>query len=211
MRARLTDALLGKTRGALLGLFYVHPETAFYYRRIVRLLEGISPGSIQRELSTLTKLGLIVRSTTGQQVFYQANRDHPIFPELSALLDKTVGLWSVLRTALKPVWNKIEVAFIYGSLARFDERPDSDIDLFIVGGPKLEQVIAALSGYEAKLGRSINPNVYSLKEFKSRLKSGNHFVRSVVRGDKVFLKGSEDELRKLGGEWLAEAGADESR
>jgi predicted nucleotidyltransferase len=202
MRAKragaLADVLFGKGRGAILGLLYGHPDESLYYRQITRQLNGVSVGTLQRELATLAQLGLIDRSTVGKQVFYRANRNHPVFPELRALVAKTVGAIQVVRAALAPLAENISLAFIYGSMARQEEKAESDIDLLVVGKVTLEEVLTHLGDIEASLGRAVNPTVCSLAEFKSKLASGNHFLNSVVRGEKVFLMGDEDELRKVG-------------
>lgn len=118
----LADVLFGKGRGAVLSLLYGHSDQSFYYRQITRLLNGMSVGNLQRELETLMHLGLIERSTVGNQVFYRANRSQPVFPWLRALVAKTVGAFEVLRTALAPLTEQISVAFIYGSMARRQEK-----------------------------------------------------------------------------------------
>ena len=205
------DVLFGKGRGAILGLLYEHPDQAFYYRQLTRELKGLSVGTLQRELATLSQLGLIERSAVGKQVFYRANRNHPIFPELRALVAKTVGAIPTLRSALAPLADRISVAFVYGSMARREEKAESDIDLLIVGKLELEDVIARLGNVEVSLRRPVNPTVYSPAEFRTKLTSGNHFLNSVVRGDKAFLIGDEDELRKVGGIRLAEGRTDQPR
>ncbi len=208
MRARpvtLADVLFGKGRGELLALIYGHPEESFYYRQITRRLAKVSPGTLQRELDLLSRLGLIGRSTVGNQVFYRANRDHPVFPELRALIAKTLGAIQVLRAGLAPIADRISAAFIYGSMARQEERAESDIDLLVVGGISLEEVFGCVNGVESSLGRPVNPTVYSPVEFKSKLATGNHFLNSVVRGKKIFLIGDEGELRKMGGIRVAQS------
>jgi predicted nucleotidyltransferase len=214
MRARpgaLADVLFGKGRGAILALLYGHPDQSFYYREMTRRLNVVSVGTLQRELDTLSQLGLIDRSTIGKQVFYRANRNHPVFPELRALVAKTVGAIQVLGSALAPLTERISLAFIYGSVARQEEKADSDIDLLIVGKVTLDDVLAHVGKAEASLGRAVNPTVYSLTEFKKKLASGNHFLNSVVGGEKLFLIGDEDELRKVGGIRLAESRTHQSR
>ncbi len=211
MRAKtVADLLLGKARGAVLGLLYEHPDQSFYYRQLTRELKGLSVGTLQRELDTLSQLGLIERSAFGKQVFYRANRSHPVFPELRALVGKTVGAIPMLRSALAPLADRISVAFIYGSMARQQERAESDIDLMVVGGATLEDVLVNVGAIERSLRRAVNPTVYSVPEFKTKLASGNHFVKSVVRGEKIFLIGDEDELRKMGGIRLAQSRTDQS-
>ena len=83
--------------------------------------------------------------------------------------------------------------------------------MLIVGKVTLEDVLTQLGDVEPSLGRAVNPTVYSVAEFKTKLASGNHFLNSVVRGDKVFLIGDEDELRKVGGIRLAQSRAHQSR
>lgn len=152
----------------------------------------------QRELDTLAELGLIARSNVGKQVFYQVNRQHPAFGELRALVTKTVGTFDVLRTALAPIAQRIALAFIYGSGAKYEERTGSDIDLMIVGAVTVEEVLEKVASAERALGRSVNPTIYSVTEFKSKLTTKSHFINSVARGPKVFLQGDEDELRRIG-------------
>jgi predicted nucleotidyltransferase/DNA-binding HxlR family transcriptional regulator len=207
----LAHMLFGKARGALLALLYGHPDESFYYRQITRRLGNISTGTLQRELETLSRLGLVDRTTVGNQVFYRANRNHPVFSELRALVAKTVGAIQVLREALASIADRISIAFIYGSMARGQEKAESDIDLLIVGKVTLEDVLGSVSNIELSLGRSVNPTVYSSAEFKAKLASGNHFLNSVARGEKIFLIGDENELREVGGIRMAEAGAHESR
>src|SRR5690349_23122049 len=98
----LADFLFGRTRGAILALLYGHADQSFYTRQIARELDA-SVGAIQRELETLAKIGIIKRSSVGNQVFYQVNKNAPVFPEMRSLVNKTVGTVSVLRTALKPI------------------------------------------------------------------------------------------------------------
>lgn len=207
----LADVLFGKARGAILALLYGHPDQSFYYRQITRQLQSVSSGTVQRELETLSQLGLIHRSAVGKQVFYKANRSHPVFPELRTLVEKTVGAFQVLRSALAPLADRFSLAFIYGSMARQEEKAESDIDLLVVGEVTLKDVLEGLADIETSLGRAVNPTVYSATEFKSKLATGNHFVNSVVRGPKVFLIGDENELRKVGGIRLAESRANQSR
>lgn len=207
----LGHVLFGKVRGAILALLYGHADQSFYYRQLTRQLPGVGTGAVQRELDTLSQLGLITRTSMGTQVFYQANSSHPAFPEIRALVAKTVGVFQVLQSALLPLADRITAAFVYGSIARQEEKSDSDVDLMIVGKVTLEEVLEKLSQVEKSLGRPINPTVYSVAEFSSKLTAGNHFLNSVLRGERVFVIGDEDELGRLRKEQLDSSSTDESR
>jgi predicted nucleotidyltransferase len=203
----VADLLFGRTRGAVLALLYGHVDQSFYTRQIAREVDA-SVGAVQRELENLSKVGLIVRSSVGSQVFYQANREAPVFSEMRALVSKTIGIFSVLQSALHPLAQRVLVAFVYGSVAREEETAQSDVDLLVVGKATLDEVLSRLASVEKNIGRPINPTVYSVAEFKSKLAGRNHFLNAVLNGQKVFLVGDENELRKVGGVRLAKARAD---
>jgi predicted nucleotidyltransferase len=193
--AFIDDLIFGQTRGRLLSLLYGMPDESFYVRQIARQIET-SPGSVQRELGLLTDSELIERSILGSQVFYRANRSHPVFPELRALLAKTTGVFQLLKTALVPLSSRIDFAFVYGSVARGEEKAASDIDLMVVGAVSLDEILDAVSPLEKSLRRPVNPTIYSLQELKERIRSGNHFLRSLADSKKVFLIGNENEFRE---------------
>jgi uncharacterized protein len=192
----LTDVLFGQTRRAVLGYLYSQPEKPFYLRELARHA-GTGLGAVQREVVKLAEAGILRRSVRGNQVFYQANRENPIFQELKSIVSKTVGTHDILREALLPMRERIRVAFVYGSVARHEERADSDIDLMVVGEVPFTQIVAAITPAQERLGREINPTVYPVAEFQSKLKAKNHFLKSVLRQKKLFVLGDENELTGL--------------
>lgn len=200
MRTPLTpvgDLLFGQTKGRILALLYGASDQTFFVRQIARQIDG-SVGTVQRELGLLADIGLILRSEVGNQVFYRANQEHPDFPELRALVAKTSGIFQMLRAALAPLSNRIKLAFVYGSVARGEEKAASDIDLMVIGSVSLDDVLDAVAPVEKQLGRPVNPTIYTLDDLKKRFRSGNHFLQSLKESKKVFLIGTEDEFRKAG-------------
>jgi predicted nucleotidyltransferase len=189
------DLLFGQTRGRILALLYGAPDEGFYVRQIAREI-ATSAGSVQRELALLSGAGLIERSVLGAQVFYRANREHPAFPELRALLAKTAGVFQLLKMAISRLSARIDYAFVYGSVARGEEKAASDIDLMVIGTVSLDEVLDAVNPLEKRLRRPVNPTIYSFKEFKKRFHSGNHFLQALQKSKKVFLIGDEDEFRE---------------
>lgn len=205
----LADLLFGRTRGAVLALLYGRADETFYTRQIAREVDA-SVGAVQRELENLTRVGLVVRTALGSQVFYQANQLAPVFSEMRALVNKTVGVFHMLRSALHPLSKRIAVAFVYGSVARREETAKSDIDLMVVGKASIDDVLSHISSVEKNVRRPINPTVYSISEFKSKIADGNHFLKAVLNSKKVFLLGDNNELEKVGGVRLAKTGANKS-
>jgi predicted nucleotidyltransferase len=198
MRTPLTSVgqlLFGQTRGRILALLYGAPDESFFVRQIARQIDT-SVGSVQRELTLLAAAGLIGRSIIGSHVFYRVNQGHPDFPELRALLAKTTGVFHMLKAALARLSSKIDVAFVYGSVARGDDKATSDIDLMVIGAVSLDEVLDAVAPLEKQLRRPVNPTIYSRKDLKSRLQRGNHFLQSLMKSKKVFLIGDENEFRK---------------
>jgi len=194
----LSSLLFGKTRKAILSLLYGHPEESYYLRQIVRRT-GYGLGTVQRELILLTDAGIIRRLDSGHQVYFQANRASPVFKELKSLITKSVGIGDTLRTALSSFDDRIEVALVYGSVARGEENQRSDIDLLVVGDVAFGEVVKALRSAQERLGREINPTVYPVEEFRSRVSEEHYFIRNVLNGPKIFVIGDEDDLKRLAG------------
>ncbi|HEY6349149.1 MAG TPA: ArsR family transcriptional regulator [Candidatus Angelobacter sp.] len=189
-------SLFGQTRGALLALLYGHIDQSFYLRQLVREV-GAGHGALQRELKHLTDLGLLVRRMQGNQVLYQANSQSPIFPEIRSLIAKTVGVHDAIRSVLARLGSEIQIAFIYGSVARQMERANSDVDLMVLGNVSFGDVVTSLATAQKNIAREINPAVSSLPEFQSKLKSGNHFILNVMKEKKLFVVGTEHDLAQL--------------
>jgi len=190
------EALFPGTRRKVLSLFFMHPDKQFYFREVLKLT-GTKQGTIQRELKSLTKTGILELETRGNQTYYSVNKSHPIYAELRRIVLKTFGLVDVLRDALSPLKRKIEVAVIYGSIASGEETAKSDIDLLVIGKISFDSLSVAISKVEKELRREINPTLYPTKEFKEKIKRKNHFLRSVLKSKMIFLIGNEDDLARL--------------
>lgn len=192
----LASLLFRIYRQRVLGLLLLNPERSYYVREIARLT-NTAAGTIHKELARLAAAGLLVRESVGNQVRYSANRDCPVFGELVSILRKTSGLVDVLAEALSPVENQIILAFVFGSLARGEQEPGSDVDVMLVGGIGFADAVRVLHPVQATLQREINPVVYSPDEFHRRNTNGDSFIREVIAKPKLFIVGNENELGKL--------------
>ena len=182
-------------RRQVLALLLLHPERKLHVREISRLT-GTTAGTMNKELSRLHEAGLLDRERVGNQVRYSANLSHQIYSELSGILRKTVGVADVLIEALTPIAESIDLAFIYGSVAKGTETSGSDIDLLLVGSADFGQVADALHGAEKKVGREVNPKVFSRREWKARLDARDAFVAEILKAPKIMLIGEVDGPRK---------------
>jgi predicted nucleotidyltransferase len=198
----LSAALFGKTRREVLALLFTNTDESFYLRQAIRTI-GLGQGTVQRELTRLTDAGLLVRFVKGHQVYYQANRQSPIFSEMRSLIIKTAGVGDILRAALSDFLDRILLAFIFGSMAAKTHKATSDVDLMMVGDLSFAEVTAALQPAQEKLNREVNSTVYSVAEFRKKLRTGHHFIKTVIQEPKIFLIGDESELKKLGQKRLA--------
>ena len=166
----------------------------------VRELErrsGLAIGTVRQELDRLAKLGLIAARTDGNRRYYAAREDHPLYPEIRGLVLKTSGLADLLRSALKKEKN-IQVAFVFGSFAHSREQAHSDIDLLVIGRVTLRQLSKLLAGVAEKVGREINPKVFTPEEFHRRKRTSDHFLRNVLSEPRIFIIGDEHELGTVG-------------
>jgi predicted nucleotidyltransferase len=193
------DVLFPKTRQAILAATFGPPQRWWYMRELARHLRR-TPSSLQRELASLVRGGILLQRHEGKHVYFKAAADSPIFPELQGLILKTVGLADVIRDALKPLADRIQWAFIYGSVARSEEHTASDVDLMIIGQVGLAEVSTPLRYAERRLHRTVNPTTYTADELTAKVKSNHHFVTTVVRSKRLFILGDAREFGRTFGE-----------
>ncbi|MBA2491287.1 MAG: nucleotidyltransferase domain-containing protein [Gammaproteobacteria bacterium] len=194
-RKGLSDALFTATQRRVLGLLFGNPDRSYYVNEILRFADmGI--GAVQRELESLEAAGLLNVTKIGNQKHYQANRQSPIFEELRAIVIKAFGVADVLRVALASLAGHVQAAFIYGSVAKGTDTASSDIDVMVVGHDiSCPDVIGALEESEKALGRAINPTLYNRQELQRKLAAGNAFLNRVFKQPRIFLIGSDDDIK----------------
>ena len=190
-RTSLGDALFSPVQQRVLGLLFGQPHREFQSSELIAMVDA-GTGATHRVLQRLAQSGLVHVRTSGRQKYYQANRDSPIFDELTGLVRKTVGLAEPLREALQPLAESITAAFVYGSIAKGSDRADSDIDVIVVGHDlDYGAVFQALEAAERALGRKINPTVMTPEEWQTKATQSDSFVSRVMAGPRVFLLGDE--------------------
>lgn len=193
-RISVADALFSKGQQRVLGILFGDPTRSFYASEIIART-GAGSGAAQRELARLESAGLVATSRRGNQKHYQANPASPVFSELRGLVLKTSGLADVLRGALAPLASMIDAAFVYGSVAKGEESSASDVDLLIIADHLAYPILFAhLEDATTRLGRAVNPTIYSAAELKKRVRARNSFVIRVLSQPKLWLIGDDDAL-----------------
>jgi predicted nucleotidyltransferase len=174
-----------------------------HLREVVRL-SGVGTGSVQRELTRLVNAGLVTRERRGSQVHFSANTASPVFGEVYGLIAKTIGIAGVLRSAFRNLEpDTIDVAFIHGSVARGEQRAESDVDVIVVGTAGLRALQPTVQDTAARVGREINVSTYTRHEFTRKLRAGDPFLSRAVEGPRIALFGVDDDVDRMVRESLA--------
>lgn len=158
---------------------------------------GCTIGPIQSELRKLSALQLVLSRRSGNRLYYSANREHPLYPEIHSLVLKTSGLCDFLKQQLM-LRDDIQIAFVFGSMAAGKESAASDIDLMVIGNIGLRGLSGLLADFRSRIGRDVNPHVFTGGEFLKRKMEGEHFISSVLSANKMFVKGTENDLEEMG-------------
>ena len=206
------DSIMSKTRQRLMAAFLVDPKRSWYGRDLARHLK-LAPSTLQRDLKRLQRGGVVRTWRDGNRVYFQADAQSPIYPDLRSLLVKTVGVVDVVREELQPLQKTIRVAAIYGSMATGTETTASDVDLLVVGAVDFADLSAAVAKVSFRLLRPLNPRLYSEAEFrrKASAKAGSHFIHSILAKPMLFVIGMRSDLETIIGGTSRRAGANGSK
>jgi predicted nucleotidyltransferase len=195
-KLRPNDALFPKIRQRVLGTLFMHSAEWRYLSDLAQEL-AVSPSSLQREIHNLIAAEILEAETRGNRLYFRPNKDGTLFPELSRIVLKTSGLADIVLESLRSFSKKIDVAFIYGSIARGEWRDDSDVDIMIIGAIQLLELALPIRRLEKMLKRSINPVLLNQAEAKKMLRSSNHFLDTVLAAPKLMLIKNDRELVRL--------------
>jgi len=176
----------------------MHPGEQYYIRQLSGILE-LDSTNLGKELDRLCNLGIVSRSRSGNQKHYSANQECPIYTDLRNIVIKTVGVGDRLKSLLKPVTDRIEIAFVYGSIASGSFSKSSDLDLLVVGDISHRELVSHLRKAGPEIGREVNASCFSRSEFAEKLQEKG-FIWRISNGDKIFVIGGDDELRVMGKE-----------
>jgi predicted nucleotidyltransferase len=200
---RLQALFYSKIRAEVFRQLFSVADKPVYLNQL-RKDTGFASRSIEEELKKLQALDLIVAIPDRSRVNFTANKAHPLYNELRSIVLKTSGLQDVLEEALaaSPL---VDFAFVFGSLARDTEHAASDLDLMVIGTVTNRELAQILRGVSDRIGREINPHIFTREELLQRLQKDDHFLGNVLALPTRFIIGKQDEFEKLVGRRLAPA------
>ena len=158
----LLPILRSQQQGEILALLLGDPDLELSLTEIAART-GTPHASVHREIERAERAGLVVTRKLGNTRLVRANTASPYYAGLAEVLTRAFGVPAVLAEALQPV-NGIAAAYIYGSWAARHEgqtgqRPVGDIDVLVLGEPDRDQLYAALSDAEERLGRPVQATI----------------------------------------------------
>ena len=182
-----------KIRQKILARFFAGENRKFYINELARLI-NTTQGTCRRELNKLVDMGLLTTSKEGNLLYYQVTKQNPLYTEFSAIIQKTIGIEAKLKSSLYGL-KGISYAFIFGSYVKREFKPESDIDIVIIGIIKEDSLIRVFRDVEKVIGREINYHIYTEKEFKNKLRTDS-FIKNIIK-DYIIIKGDENAFREL--------------
>jgi len=188
----ISNLFKSKVRKALFKLYFTNPDSEFYLRELERML-SIPVSMIRKELLRLEKEGIFISHKKGNLTYYHVNKSYPLFSELKSIVFKTIGVQGLLEDALRKI-KGIEVAFIYGSYARGNEKASSDIDLCIIGTINEDILVRRINKLEKLIKREINYTLYTKKEFTEKRRKKDSFILDLISNQKIILIGEKNGL-----------------
>jgi predicted transcriptional regulator len=157
--------IASKTRIKLLIRFFFNPKTRSYLRELAKEF-NISTNSVREELNQLTKTQLLKSQRNGRQVFYMANQEHPLFPELKSMVGKVMGIDKVIDSIVKRLGD-LERAYLLDDYA--EGKDTGIIDLLLVGNIDQYHLNDLSRKTERYIKRKIRSLVLTRQEFDELL------------------------------------------
>lgn len=170
----------------LLALLLLQPERSWTLQELSDTL-GAPQSSVHRELGRAESAGIIRRDATVRPHRFRAATDEPLHEPLAILLSRSVGVEEQLRTTLERPG--VSAAVIYGSWASGTRRPDSDIDVLVVGDADLRELRRLVRPVGKTAGRTIDLTVLTADEFQGLLADRSSFARRVLEAPTTPLVG----------------------
>ena len=170
MKQQVLDSLFAglissKTRIKLLVRFFFNPAIRSYLRELAKEF-NLSTNAVREELTQLTKTNLLKSERNGRSVYYTANPDHPLFPELKSMVGKVMGIDQVIDGIVNRL-GALERAYLIGDYA--EGKDTGIIDLILVGKINDHHLADLSKKTERYIQRKIRTLILTTEEYKDFL------------------------------------------
>ena len=176
MENLLTGLIASKTRIKLLMRFFFNPEARSYLRELAKEF-NVSSNAVREELNQLKKTDLLISEKNGRQVFYKANTEHALFPELKSMVSKVMGIDQVIDSIITRLGN-LERAYLVDDYA--EGKDTGIIDILLIGEIDRYHLNDLTRKTERYVKRKIRSLVLTKDEF-------NDFLPELERRPQVLI------------------------
>ena len=149
--------------------------------------DDFSLWSVQQALSTLTELGVVETRAIGRAMVHTINENHYSIQPLRALLDPVGALRGIVRSVVD---SRVVNVILYGSVARGEARPDSDVDLAVIAAPDWDGRVELGDAVRIGIGNDCDVVVFTPNQFDRLVASQEEPVVGQILSDGVALVGS---------------------
>ena len=177
----------GSARYKALRVLFEHPGRGYGARELAAVA-SIDPGATSRWLRRWAEVGLLEKQGQGRSVKYAAATGGELAP-LAQLLRQDSNMVRILRDRLAELEQPVQAAAIFGSVARGEERTDSDIDLLLITANSRLQMQAHFKPAGRLLGRAVNVLTFSPQDWKEA--PGNpELIGEILRNPIIPIEGT---------------------
>ncbi len=182
-----------KIRQKIVLLFIYNPEKKYYINETAKLIKT-SAGTSQRELERLVKSGFLAKERKANLVYFKINAANPLLSDIKSIVNKTIGLEIILKKELEEI-KDIDFVFLFGSYAKGNFNANSDIDLYVIGKIKENNLYKKIRNIEEQIHKEINYHLSTREEFGEKLKQS--FFHKEILSKYVLIVGDDYEFEKF--------------
>lgn len=172
-------------KSQILTILFLNEKQEFYIREIAYKLNR-SPRGVLYELNSLESEGILTSRYVGKLRFFKTNKNYPVFHELKNIIIKNYGTPEIIKRELANLKN-IQEVFIYGSVAQENFDAESDIDLFVIGQIRHEDLYNTIKKLEKRLNREINVQIMNDTEYQKRKKKKDPYILDIEKHKRIYL------------------------
>ena len=169
----------------LFDYYFANKHSRHYVNELARMLE-LDPGNLDRKLKELEKEGLFISEKTGNLKYFKLNKNYPLLGEIEKWHNLKYGLEKKLEKSLRKL-DGLKEAYIFGSYAKGNFGPESDIDILLVGSHSSLLAKKLIAKIEDETKRELNVVDMSARELKKRKKDKDDFVKNIFSGKTVKI------------------------